>query len=69
MTRVSPSDFFFVITRALVGGWVKPLCRDAVGVFYSPSQLSTKIIGFPYIEEVKKNQEENDFFIYLLTYS
>ena len=29
---------FSVISRTLVG-WVLPLCRDAVGVFYSPSRL------------------------------
>ena len=30
---------FSVISRTLVGGGL-PLCRDAVSVFYSPSQLS-----------------------------
>ncbi len=29
---------FSVISRTLVGG-VLPLCREAVGVFYSPSRL------------------------------
>ena len=28
---------FSVISRTLVGGCVLPLCREAVGVFYSPS--------------------------------
>ena len=30
---------FSVISRTLVWGWVLPLCRKAVGVFYSPSRL------------------------------
>ena len=30
---------FSVISRTLVGGGVLPLCRGAVGVFYSPSWL------------------------------
>ena len=33
---------FSVITRTLVGG-VLPLCRGAVGVFYSPSQLGKRL--------------------------
>ena len=33
----SPSDCLSVINRTLVGG-VLPLCRGAVGLFYSPSR-------------------------------
>ena len=38
ITGTSPSDCSVSYTRTLVGG-VLPLCRDAVGVFYSPSRL------------------------------
>ena len=35
---------FSVISRTLVRGWVLPLCRGAVSVFYSPSRLG-KLVG------------------------
>ena len=34
-------QLFSVISRTLVGG-VLPLCREAVGVFYSPSWLGKR---------------------------
>ena len=37
--ETSPSDFFSVISRTL--GGVLLLCIDTVGVFYSPSRLSS----------------------------
>ena len=33
--------WFSVISRTLVGGGVLPICRGAVGIFYSPSRLDT----------------------------
>ena len=44
ITGSSPSDFFSVISRTLIGG-VLPLYREAVGVFYSPSQLGKGTFG------------------------
>ena len=35
---------FTIISRTLVG-WVLPLCREAVCIFYSPSQLRKLILG------------------------
>ena len=41
ITGTSPSDCLVSYIRTLVvcGGGVLPLCREAVGVFYSPSRL------------------------------
>ena len=36
---------FSVIFRTLVGGGL-PLCREAVGVFYSPSRLGMTLTGY-----------------------
>ena len=42
ITWASPSDFFGVISRTLVGGGVLPLCRDAVSVFNGASILGCR---------------------------
>ena len=47
ITGNSPSDFFSVISRTLVGG-VLPLCREAVSVFYSPSRLGNHFLSLWY---------------------
>ena len=39
---------FNVISRTFVGG-VLPLCRDAVGVFYSPGQIDRICIQWKYL--------------------
>ena len=39
ITRASPTDCLVSYQDTLWDGWVLPLCRDAVGVFYGPSQL------------------------------
>ena len=44
ITGTSSSDFFIVISRTLVGEGVLPLCREAVGVFYSLSRLGSSAL-------------------------
>ena len=41
-TRASSSDGLVSYPGHLLGGWVLLLCRNAVGVFYSPSWLGWK---------------------------
>ena len=52
---------FSVISRTLVRGWVLPLCRGAVSVFYSPTWLGKLIrillrTSFEIILWVRRNQ-------------
>ena len=45
---------FSIISRTHIGVGVLPLCREAVGVFYNPSQLGNCQSGhflFPYIKD------------------
>ena len=44
ITGTSPSDCLVSYTRTLIEGGVLPLCRETVGVFYSPSRLNKKIV-------------------------
>ena len=39
ITGASPSKLFSVITGHSLLGEVLPFCREAVGIFYSPSRL------------------------------
>ena len=39
ITGASPSDFLVLYTGHSLAGGVLPLCRDAIAVFYSPSQM------------------------------
>ena len=41
ITGTSPSDLIRIISRTLIVG-ILPLCRGAVSVFYSPSQMGKK---------------------------
>ena len=43
ITEVSAWDCLVSYPRYLLGD-VLPLCRDAVGIFYSPNQLGNKIV-------------------------
>ena len=44
ITGTSPSDCLMsYLGHSLVGGGILPLCREAVGAFYSPSQLGHMI--------------------------
>ena len=38
----APSDFLVSYPGHSLGGGVLPLCREAVGVFYSPSRLGNQ---------------------------
>ena len=53
-------QMFSVISRILIGGGVLPLCRGAVSVFYSPSQLGKKriLLMYIYINIWRKNFDE-----------
>ena len=42
ITGISPPDCLISYPGHLLVGGVLPLCRDAIGVFYSPSQLSNQ---------------------------
>ena len=45
-TEALPSDGFVPYPGHSLGVRVLPLCRDTVGVFYSPSQLSCSVLGW-----------------------
>ena len=51
ITGTLPSDCLLSYPRLSLSGGVLPLCRDAVGVFYCPSQLADKFSYFPFISE------------------
>ena len=51
-----------VMSRTLIGG-VLPLCKDAVGVFYSPSQLGLCVYIYIYIYLLDKS---NSSFVSLI---
>ena len=59
ITRASPSDCFCVISSILIGE-VLPLCRDAVGLFYSPWWLGQNILGV-YLLEMLYNSDDPYF--------
>ena len=49
ITGTSPSDCLVSLQDTRCGEGVVPLCRDAVGVFYSPRRLGKKVILTQYI--------------------
>ena len=44
---------FSVIFRIIVGGLILPLCWEAIGVFYSPSQLGEVGLCYEELENVE----------------
>ena len=51
ITGASPSYYLVSYVRHTLAGGVLPLCRDAVGVLYSPSRLGLRSFGF-YITQI-----------------
>ena len=59
ISGTSPSDCLVLYPgHSLVVGYVLPLCREAVSVFYNPSQLG-KFLGYHYAIQVGRQIPPN----------